>query len=82
MDHQATHAKFFATDEAAVVLADSPLNEHDDAIDFSPTKSRHWRLELTPGPSKTIVVRGIRFLHEGKEIYPRMAPYGPLKSIP
>ena len=82
MDHQATHAKFSATDAQPVILSDSPLDEYDDEIGFPKTKSRKWRLELTPGPSKTIVVRGIRFLNNGKEIYPRMAPYGPLKSIP
>ena len=83
MDHHATHATFAAMDAVpAGPLLDTPLEKFDAEVNFPKTKARQWRLELTPGPSRTIVVRGIRFLNGGKEIYPRMAPYGPLKSIP
>jgi hypothetical protein len=83
MDHHATHATLAAADaEPVVPLLDTPLTKFDAEVNFPKTQSRKWRLELTPGPSKTVVVRGIRFLNRGREIYPRMAPYGPLKSIP
>jgi hypothetical protein len=72
-----------ATDaQTPIDLADQDLDSIDAELSLPKTRSQKWRLELTPGPSKTIVVRGIRFLRNGKEIYPRMAPYGSLKSIP
>lgn len=83
MDHHATHIRVQATDgQAPIDLADQDLDSIDAELPLPKTLSQKWRLELTPGPSKTIVVRGIRFLRNGKEIYPRMAPYGSLKSIP
>lgn len=83
MDHHATHIRVQATDmEKPTELADQDLKSIDAELPLPMTRSRKWRLELTPGPSQTIVVRGIRFLKNGKEIYPRMAPYGSLKSIP
>lgn len=83
MDHHATHIRVQATDGVSPTeLADQDLQAVDAEIAFTSARSRRWRLELTPGPSKTIVVRGIRFLKGGKEIYPRMAPYGNLQLIP
>ena len=83
MDHHATHIRVLATDrKKPTVLADQDLKSIDAELPLPLTRSRKWRLELTPGPSRTIVVRGIRFLKNGKEIYPRTAPYGNLKSIP
>lgn len=83
MDHHATHIRVQATDaQTPIDLADQDLDSIDAEFPLPKTRSQKWRLELTPGPSKTIVVRGIRFLKNGKEIYPRMAPYGSLKSIP
>lgn len=83
MDHHATHIRVLATDrENPTVLADQDLKSIDAELPLLLTRSRKWTLELTPGPSRTIVVRGIRFLKNGKEIYPRTAPYGSLRSIP
>lgn len=82
MDHHATHATLTAIDSAPIQLLDTPLDKIDDEFDIPATKSQKWRLELTPGPSRTIVVRGVRFLKNRQDIYPRLAPYGPLTLIP
>lgn len=82
MDHHATHIREQATNsQMRIDLANQDLDSIDAELPLPRTCLQKWRLELTPGPSRTIVVRIIRFLKNGREIYPRMAPYGGLKSI-
>ncbi len=41
----------------------------NDQIDFPNTESQSWRLVLTPGESKKLVIRGTRFYSGGTEIF-------------
>jgi hypothetical protein len=83
LDHEATHVRLTATDATdEETVLDQPLDSIDATLKCRATRARKWRVELTPGRSKTIVVRGLRFLKDGKDVYPRLGPYGPLDDIP
>ncbi len=51
-------------------LATSTLQGFDGEVSFSATESQRWHLELTPGESKMVVVRGLRFYSGETEIFP------------
>jgi hypothetical protein len=51
------------------------LNKFDELVTFQPAISKKWQLNLTPGPSGTLVVRGMRFFDGGEEIFPHQVPY-------
>ena len=52
-----------------------PLERIDAQIAFPETRGQTWRLHLQAGPSKTVVVRGLRFFSASGEIFPPMVPY-------
>jgi len=46
------------------------MKSFDGEVLFSSTESQHWHLELTPGESETVVLRGLRFYSGTTEIFP------------
>lgn len=70
--HPAKSARFFsgAPQSGLQLLADTTFKTRDASLNFPATESKSWRLELTPGKSKRITIRGIRFNSEGTEIFP------------
>ena len=51
-------------------LANHELKSFDGEVTFPATESQRWHLEMTPGESKTIVLRGLRFYSGKTEIFP------------
>ena len=49
----------------------------DEVVTFEKTRARRWRLVLEPDESRTIVIRGVRFLNGDAEVIPRQVPFDP-----
>lgn len=52
------------------MLARHEMKSFNGEVIFTATESQDWHLELTPGESKTVVVRGLRFYSGTTEIFP------------
>ena len=46
------------------------MNSFDGEVTLPATESQRWHLEMTPGESKTIVLRGLRFYAGPIETFP------------
>ena len=57
------------------LLVDGELNETDAKVTLPRTEARVWRVELASGPSRQVVVRGLRFLHASVELFPSLIPW-------
>lgn len=80
LDHHVTHMRLEAVDgERSRPAADQDVTEIDATVTFPATTSRVWKLTLTPGKSRILVIRGIRFLNGDQEIVPHMVPYAVIK---
>ena len=56
-------------------IVEQKVTEVDAAVSFPRTRARIWRLTLEPGKSRTLVIRGLRFLDGTEEVIPRQIPY-------
>lgn len=76
MDHHAASMKLQTMDSAVgrEVVSQS-LTKFDELVRFPLTTSRKWRLNLTPGKSQTLVIRGLRFFDGDQEVFPHQVPY-------
>ncbi|HVJ79438.1 MAG TPA: hypothetical protein VNC50_00100 [Planctomycetia bacterium] len=72
LDHAATAMKLEA--EGGKRFAEKKLNSIDATVTFPKARGREFTLTLEPGKSRILVVRGIRFLNGGAELFPRMIP--------
>lgn len=75
IDHHATAMKFEVRDGVRRTVADKPLTSIDETVNFGATSGKKWRLTLTSGPSRILVIRGLRFLDGNTEPFPHMVPY-------
>lgn len=51
-------------------LARHEMKSFNGEVTFTATESQDWHLDLTPGESKTVVIRGLRFYSGPTEIFP------------
>jgi hypothetical protein len=56
-------------------VAESELGTVDALITLPETRGKTWRVQLRAGPSKIVVVRGLRFFSPKEEILPPPVPY-------
>jgi hypothetical protein len=78
LDHAVTAMKLETIDgDANRVVAEQKVAEIDATVTFPATTGTVWKLTLEPGKSRTIVIRGIRFLNGEREVVPHMVTYGP-----
>ena len=74
--HPVKHGALLRLDDSgnAVPVAETKFVSRDGVLTFPAVESARWRLILTPGKSKKVVVRGIRFWSGEDEIFrPRLA---------
>ncbi len=64
-------------EEAYRSLVKQPVKKMDEVVTFEKTRARRWRLVLEPDESRTIVIRGVRFLNGDEEVIPRQVPFDP-----
>lgn len=70
-NHPVVAARVFSVEGRKTKLLDEAGGlKQNDTVRFKSTKSRKWRLELQAGKSKKVVVRGLRFFDDGRELYP------------
>ena len=70
--HRAHHARVLAKlgdDFHKVASRHLPIGRF--GVDFPATRAKVWRLELQAGPSRVVVLRGLRFFQGEEEILPR-----------
>lgn len=70
--HPAQAARIAVRDEKGEMRAvcEQPLKAIDATVTFPRAKAQTWRLELAAGPSRQVVVRGLRFYSGEREIFP------------
>jgi hypothetical protein len=74
--HEVTAMKLEATDgDDGRLVAEQKVAEIDATVTFPATTGTVWRLTLEPGKSRTLVIRGIRFLNGEREVVPHLVPY-------
>lgn len=56
-------------------VAEQDLEAPDGTVSMSPTRGQTWRVHLLAGPSKMVVVRGLRFASPSGEIFPPAVPF-------
>lgn len=77
-DHAATAMRLTVIDgETEREVIAQALAEVDAMVSFPPVTATEWRLELEPGPSRILVIRGIRFLDGDHDFLPRLVPESP-----
>lgn len=54
-----------------------PLKDVDAIVDFPKTKGRVWQFDFQAGPSRFVVLRGLRFFSGEDELFPPLVPYQP-----
>ena len=70
--HRAHHARVLAKlGDDFHKVASRHLPSADSEVDFPATRAKVWRLELQAGPSRVVVLRGLRFFQGEEEILPR-----------
>jgi hypothetical protein len=75
LDHAVTAMKLETMKgDAMATVVEQAVSEIDATVPFPAATAQMWRLTLEPGKSRTLVIRGIRFLNGGEEIMPRMVP--------
>lgn len=75
-DHRATAVRVETTDGGIrSPVADEPVKSADDVIRFAPAEATTWSFTVTADQSKTLVIRGLRFLDGDQEIFPHLVPY-------
>jgi len=72
LDHAVSAMELFGDGKQVVK---KKVAEIDAVVTFSKAKATNWKLILEPGKSRILVVRGIRFLNDEKEVFPHMVPY-------
>lgn len=83
IDHHATAMKLETRDGGTrTTVADQPLKSVNEVVTFAPAQSQHWLLTLKSGPSKILVIRGLRFLDGETELFPHMVPYSSAVATP
>ncbi len=55
----------------------APLKSIDTTVALNKTKGRVWQFDFRAGPSKMIVLRGLRFFSGENELFPPLVPYQP-----
>ncbi|MDB5386085.1 MAG: hypothetical protein JWM11_1731, partial [Planctomycetaceae bacterium] len=76
MDHHIASVKVKALNNGSErSVVEKSLSRFDELVTFPPATSQKWRLNLTPGPSGTLVVRGLRFFDGDEEVFPHQVPY-------
>ncbi|MCY2989316.1 MAG: hypothetical protein NTY19_15785 [Planctomycetota bacterium] len=55
-------------------VVERDLEAADATVSMSPTRGQTWRVHLLAGPSKIVVVRGLRFASSSGEIFPPAVP--------
>ncbi|MDD2716485.1 MAG: hypothetical protein PHW04_11405 [Candidatus Wallbacteria bacterium] len=55
-------------------IIEADLKSADDAVMFTQTKGRVWRMELRAGESRYIVLRGLQFFSGSEELFPPQLP--------
>lgn len=74
-DHEVVAAQIGCSVDAGLqVLTDQPITDVDAIVRFPSTKSKTWRLRLEPGKSRILVIRGIRFFDQDREVLPHLVP--------
>ena len=56
-------------------LVEAHLNSADSPVSFPTTKGRVWQLELRPGQSGQVTLRGLQFFSGEDELFPPLVPY-------
>lgn len=56
-------------------VVDKEIKLVDDVVQFAPTQATKWVLTLTAGPSRIIIIRGLRFFDGDSEVCPHLVPY-------
>lgn len=52
----------------------APLKSTDTFVALKKTKGRVWQFDFQAGPSKMVVLRGLRFFSEENELFPPLVP--------
>lgn len=74
--HEASAVRIASHDHGSKPqLVDQLLSDVNEIVTFPATTARRWTITLTSGPSKIIVLRGLRFFDGSEEIFPHMIPY-------
>jgi hypothetical protein len=71
--HIATAARIWAGEAGAEALqgqTNPPAGWSEFSTTFAAASARRWKVELLPGSSGYVVIRGLRFYHSGGEMYP------------
>jgi hypothetical protein len=55
----------------------APLKSTDTTVALKKTKGRVWQFDFQAGPSKMVVLRGLRFYSGENEMFPPLVPYQP-----
>ena len=76
LDHHAAAMKLSAVEESGSrIVVEKQLNDIDAVVTFPKTTAKQWKLTLQAGKSRILVIRGLRFLSDGREVVPHMVPY-------
>lgn len=74
--HEAQAMKLETIDaDASHVVVEKPLKSTDETVTFPAATAARWRLTLTAGPTRHLVIRGLRFFDGDEEVCPHMVPY-------
>ena len=74
-DHEVTAMKLELIDDSkSSLITEQPVTEVDATLKFGLATGRKWKLTLTTGKSGILVIRGIRFLKDNKDVFPHMVP--------
>lgn len=74
--HAVAEAKLFcqtATEERKLCAAKN-FGSSEGRLEFDTTSAQRWTLELYPDSSKAVVVRGLRFFRDGRELFSPLIP--------
>ena len=70
--HAVVAAKVFTvTGNKSMLRSEVEDLQPDGSLSFKSVESKKWKLKLQAGKSKKVVVRGLRFFHGERELYPQ-----------
>jgi len=77
--HAARAVAVFVRDSAErfSVVQEADLKSADETVKLPRTKGREWRFEFLAGPSRRVVLRGLRFFSGKDELFPPLIPCEP-----
>ncbi len=76
LDHEARVMRLETNDpDSRQPVVETPLKSFDETVTFPAAAATRWTLTLTAGPSRTLVLRGLRFFDGDEEVCPHMVPY-------